>query len=294
MTSPEYDRNIYGVTPPREPDEETLHPIKRTPPTTTNHPTLDPESLNNAITLLKARLQYAQLKIKTGLSTEQLQRLEPAFLSSPRQPRIPLPHEYPPPEPAHFSSAHSRKLKRLLLSAMSPQKKKKKKQQQQQDEEEEDAARTILMLAKPPSALTPPPSSESNRSCIGLRSPDINQARFQLPPPPVRKKKKRTMSLYDVVAKIPNYEEKARRIGKSLPKRLGRMQVTPPPAVVCHQNQITGSPHHYYQYNRPLPHSYYDHSVPEDDPFYSRPIVPVSSSRYNPPPSPPLYTHKSQ
>lgn len=45
MTSPEYDRNIYGVTPPREPDEKTLHPIKRTP--TTNPPTLDPESLKN-------------------------------------------------------------------------------------------------------------------------------------------------------------------------------------------------------------------------------------------------------
>lgn len=249
-----------------------------------------------AITLLRARLQYAQLKIKTGLSTDQLQHIEAAFISSPRQPRVPLPQEYPPEPPARLS-AHSRKLKRLLLSAMSTSQKKKQKQQQQK-QDEEDAARTILMLAsssKPP-ALTTPPRSESNRQCIGLRSPDINHVRFQLPPPAAHKKKKRNMSLYDVVAKIPNYEEKARRIGKSLPKRSRkeeRMQVTPP-AVVCRQNRDTGSPHHYYQYNRPLPHSYYEHALPED-PFYSRPLVPnnISNSRYNPPPSPPL-THKSQ
>ncbi|KAG2233280.1 hypothetical protein INT48_001592 [Thamnidium elegans] len=282
MISPEYDRNIYGVTPPREPDED-MHLIKRTP----NNPTLDPESLNNAITLLKARLQYAQLKIKTGLTSEQLQQLEPAFLSSPRQPRIPLPQEYPP-HPAHFS-ARSRKLKRLLLSAISPRHTTwRKKKIQQQDEEE--AARTILMLA---SSTPPPPATPTESNCIGLRSPDINQVRFQLPP--YQKKKKRVTSLYDAVAKIPNYEEKARRIGKSLPKRKGSMHGTPsrlPPAVVCHSNQDTGSPHQYYQYNRPLPYppNYYENSLLPEDPFYSRPIIPnnLSNSRYKPPPSPPL------
>ncbi|KAI9364109.1 hypothetical protein BD770DRAFT_439789 [Pilaira anomala] len=308
----EYNRNIYGVTPPKEPDEE-----EKLQPTHHSALPLDPETLHSTLTLLRARLQYARLKIITGLSTEELQQIEHSFLSTPRQPRAPLPEEYPPVS-SHQATQYARKIKRALLSGKSAQKTGKKKQasskkkveqvEQEPIVEEQDAeaaARTILMLSK--EKLTPTPSSSNSSSSSSsnssnsseseikrkaelLRSPDINHIRYTLPPSYHYRPQK---SLYDVVAKIPNYEEKSREAGKSLPRRKKKEKI--PPAVISHQNEDTGSPHQYYQYNRPLPaHQYppsstYEHSLPED-PFYSRPIVPnnLSISRYQPPPSPPL------
>lgn len=243
--------------------------------------------------MLKARLQYAQLKITTGMSTENLQQIEHAFLASPRQPRIPLPEEYPP-TPAH-SSPHSRKLKRMLLSAMTPAqnswRKKKKIREKKKNEaiEDEAAARTILMLSsssKTAPALTPPSSVHKNDS----HSSPEDRVRYY--PLPVYKEH---TSIYDAVSNIPNYNKKSKIIGKSLPRRVG----SPPPAVISRKNQGTGSPHQYYQYNRPLPPppKYYKPKPPpmygrplSEDPFYSTPIIQnnISASRNRTPPSPPL------
>jgi hypothetical protein len=107
--------------------------------------------------------------------------------------------------------------------------------------------------------------------------------------------------IYDAVSNIPNYEEKSRRIGQSLPKRSQTKAPPPPPppAVILDPNSKTGSPHHYYQYNRPLPpppQYYYRPRPPpmygrplSEDPFHSTPIVQgaLSDSRRRSPPSPP-------
>lgn len=228
------------------------------------------------------------------MSTENLQRIEQAFLVSPRQPRIPLPEEYPP-KPAH-SSPHSKKLKRMLLSAMTPTqnswRKKKKIREKQKNEaiEHEAAARAILMLSssnKEP-AITPPRSEHRSKNSS---SPEDSHVREYSPPV-----SEGHASLYDVVADIPDYEAKSKRIGKTLSRR----DKSPPPAVISHRNQKTGSPHQYYQYKRPLPlpPKYYKpkpapmfgRSLAED-PFYSTPIIQnnISASRYRTPPSPPLY-----
>jgi hypothetical protein len=253
------------------------------------------------------------------MSTENLQQIERAFISSPRQPRRPLPSEYPP-TPAH-SSPHSRKLKRLLLSAMTPTqnswRKKKRIREQKKNEaiEDEAAARTILMLSsssKTPPTLTPPRSVPSGSSSHD--SPEEYRSRYY-PPPVYYGNKEPVPTMYDAVANIPNYEEKSRQIGQSLPKRRMPQVIPapelvspaassqqppppPPPAVFTHPNQDTGSPHQYYQYNRPLPPppQYYYRSRPppmygrplSEDPFHSTPIVQnnISASRRRSPPSP--------
>jgi hypothetical protein len=252
------------------------------------------------------------------MSTEDLQQIERAFIASPRQPRRPLPSEYPP-TPAH-SSPQSRKLKRMLLSAMTPTqnswRKKKRIREQKKNEaiEDEAAARTILMLSsssKTPPALTPPRSGPSGSS---ISSPEDYRVRYY-PPPIYYGNKEPVPSLYDAVSDIPNYDEKSKQIAQSLPRRRlpqviaieddGKQKIEskslpPPPAVISHPNQDTGSPHQYYQYNRPLPpppQYYYRPRHPPmfgrplpEDPFHSTPIIQnnVSSSRQSrSPPSPP-------
>ncbi|KAI8333242.1 hypothetical protein BD560DRAFT_414961 [Blakeslea trispora] len=104
-------------------------------------------SRQKAATLLKARLQYAQIKMKTGLSTESLQKIESAFISSPKQPRRPLPSEYPPYSLS--STPQSRKYKRMLLSAtstQSPSKKRRLREERKEEAKRDEAAFTILML----------------------------------------------------------------------------------------------------------------------------------------------------
>lgn len=225
------------------------------------------------------------------MSTEDLQRIEHAFLASPRQPRIPLPEEYPP-TPAH-SSPHSRKLKRMLLSAMTPTqnswRKKKKIREKQKNEaiEHEAAARAIMMLSSSNTApeLTPPRSEHKSSTSPG-------NCRVRKCYLPVYEK---CTNIYDAVSDIPDYDSRSKRIGKSLPRR----EVSPPPAVISHKNRSTGSPHQYYQFNRPLPPppKYYKPKHPPmfgrplaEDPFYSTPIIRnnISTSRYRTPPSPPL------
>ncbi|KAI8090225.1 uncharacterized protein B0P05DRAFT_529904, partial [Gilbertella persicaria] len=110
---------------------------------------MDPQNITNMATLLKARLQYAQIKMETGLSTEGLQKTEPAFISSPKQPRRPLPSEYPPYPTS--STPQSRKSRRMLLSATTNaqnvlRKRRLEKEKDQQSKQDEAAAFTILML----------------------------------------------------------------------------------------------------------------------------------------------------
>ncbi|OBZ82146.1 hypothetical protein A0J61_09806 [Choanephora cucurbitarum] len=95
---------------------------------------------------MKARLQYAQMKMETGLSTENLQKVESAFISSPKQPRRPLPSEYPP-----YPTPLSRRYRRMLLSATSAQ---KKKHLQKEEAKRDEAAFTILMLKSQGSNLS--------------------------------------------------------------------------------------------------------------------------------------------
>lgn len=248
--------------------------------------------------LLRARLQYAQLKITTGMSTENLQQIEQAFISAPRQPRRPLRSEYPP-TPAH-SSPHSRKLKRMLLSAMTPTqsswRKKKKIREQRKNEaiEDEVAARTILLLSSSSSSQNPdlitPPNSEH-------RSDNSKVQHYQ--PPAYYDDKDNASSLYDAVADISDYEERSREICQLLPKkRQPEDHSVFPPAIVHGRNQETGNPYQYFEYNRPLPppppqyhykpkHPFMFDCPLVEDPFNSKPIGQNQlSSRDNSPPSP--------
>lgn len=246
--------------------------------------------------LLRDRLQYAQLKIITGMTTENLQQIEQAFLFLPRQPRRPLPSEYPP-IPAH-SSPHSRKLKRMLLSAMTPTqsswRKKKKIREQKKNEaiEDEAAARTILLLLSPSSSQNPdlitPPNS-------GHRSDNSKVQHYQ--PPAYYNDKDNASNLYDAIADILDYEECSREICQSLPRKRQPTDLSVfPPAIVHGRNQETGNHYQYLEYNRPLPPPPQYHYKPKHplifghplvgDPFNSKPIVQNQlSSRDNSPPS---------
>lgn len=275
--------------------------------------------------LLQARLQYAQIKLETGMLTENLQQIERAFLYSPRQPRRPLPSEYPP-TPAS-SSPHSRKIKRLLLSAMTPThnswRKKKKIREQKKNEaiQDEAAARTILMLSSsqeaqqeqhqphtPPHTKSPSSSGPSENSPEGHRIKSRSSYNVNPYSPPTDydgNSNDEASDLCDAVSNIPDYEEKSRRIGETLPRRshskphyITPTPLLPPPAVVLDTKHTSGSPHHYYQYNRPLPPPppyYYKPRPPpmygrplSEDPFHSTPIVQraLSDYRRRSPPSP--------
>ncbi|KAI8647126.1 hypothetical protein BD408DRAFT_196265 [Parasitella parasitica] len=261
---------------------------------------------------MRARLQYAQIKLRTGMSTEDLQQIERAFLSSPRQPRRPLPSEFPP-TPAS-SSPHSRRVKRLLLSAMTPThnswRKKKRIREQKKNEliEDEAAARTILMLSSSSSvprhqtnsaASSSPPhdaainstssvgSASSLEEMLHRRSSLHLYKDYDQPNPPE--------DIYEAVSNVPDYREQSRRTGKSLSERL------PPPSIAINDG------HQQLQYNRPLPTPRHHHHATSnfykpppppmfgrplsEDPFASKPIIHgnVSSSRHSTNlPSPPL------
>jgi hypothetical protein len=253
---------------------------------------------------LKARLQYAQIKLETGLSTEKLQQIEHAFLYSPRQPRRPLPSEYPP-IPA-TSSPHSRKLKRLLLSAVTSTqnswRKKKKIREQKKNEaiQDEAAARTIMMLSSSQETqqeqyqqLHTPPRTKSPSSGSSGSPPEgcriKNRSTYNMNPYSPSADyygnlNDEASDIDEAVANAPNSEKKNRYIGQSFPRRShsNPHQTLPPPAIVSDHNSSTGSPHYYYQYNRPLPpppQYYYKPRSPLiydgpllEDPFCSAPI----------------------
>ncbi|CEP11419.1 hypothetical protein [Parasitella parasitica] len=315
------DRSAYNITPPRDLDNHHSSDIKHfnasESSTSTAAPApIDTTNVSEIAKLMRARLQYAQIKLQTGMSTEDLQQIERAFLCSPRQPRRPLPSEFPP-TPAS-SSPHSRRVKRLLLSAMTPTqnswRKKKKIREQKKNElfEDEAAARTILMLSSSSSAprhqtnatvSSSPPydngmnstssggSVSSGEETVHRRSSLHMYKNFDRPNP--------SDDIYDAVSNVPDYEEQSRRIGKSLSER---PHCPPPPAIAINDSlqQV--------QYDRPLPSPHYLQRLATptfykpppppmfgrplaEDPFYSKPIIHenVSSSRHNTtPPSSPL------
>lgn len=236
------------------------------------------------------------------MSTEDLQQIEYAFLYSPRQPRRPLPSEFPP-TPAS-SSPHSRRVKRLLLSAMTPTqnswRKKKRMRERKKNEliEDEAAAKTILMLCStspssssstakqhPTTTFVPTPSSSStyhDTAVNGTSSAEPvslqKESMQRRPSLPMRQNFEQPLpsdDIYDTVSNVPNYEERSRYIGQALRQSRDeyadknhqhRLHPPPPPASSVDHGDI--------QYNRPLP-SPHHHS------FY-----PPTSTPYKPPPPP--------
>ncbi|KAL9542507.1 hypothetical protein MBANPS3_008579 [Mucor bainieri] len=303
------ERIMYNITPPRELNNEDSSRTKDNPSkfskSTTSRATIDTNNVADIAKLLKARLQYAQLKLETGMSTEDLQQIERAFLCSPRQPRRPLPSEFPP-TPAS-SSPHSRRVKRLLLSAMTPTqnswRKKKRIREQKKNEliEDEAAARTILMLsssspsssstarqhpttaafAPTPSYSSPPheavTNSTSSAESVSSQEEPMHRRsslhmykNFKHPQP--------ADDIYDAVSNVPNYEKRSRDIGQALRQAHDeyaekdiqyRLQPPPPPAMSDDHGQIN--------YNRP-PQLYSHHSLtsmpykPPPPPMFGRPL----------------------
>ncbi|GAN03530.1 hypothetical protein MAM1_0042c02985 [Mucor ambiguus] len=238
------------------------------------------------------------------MSTEGLQQIERAFLCSPRQPRRPLPSEFPP-TPAS-SSPHSRRMKRMLLSAMTPTenswRKKKRVREQKKNEliEDEAAARTILMLSSssssttrqhPTAAFAPTLSSSSpshNTVINGTRlaesvcsQEELVQRRSSLHMYKNFEQTHPADDIYNAVSNVPNYEERSKRIGQALRQSRDenaykdyqhRLHPLPPPAVSDDHGQI--------HYNRPLPpphlHSHYSSIStpykPPPPPMFGRPL----------------------
>ncbi|KAK4521361.1 60S ribosomal protein L24 [Mucor velutinosus] len=236
------------------------------------------------------------------MSTEGLQQIERAFLCSPRQPRRPLPSEFPP-TPAS-SSPHSRRVKRLLLSAMTPTqnswRKQKRIREQKKNEliEDEAAARTILMLssslpssssttrqqhtaafAPTPSSSLPPhdtaKNSTSSAESVSSQEESIETPsslhmykNFEQPHP--------ADDIFDAVSKVPNYEERSRYIGQALRQSHNentdrdyqhRLQPPPPPAISDDHGQI--------QHNRPLPPPHLHNRYPPTSMQYKLPSPPM-------------------
>ncbi|CAO0790636.1 unnamed protein product [Mucor circinelloides] len=326
------DRAVYDITPPRELEDRNLNSIKHGVPESstisTSASSIEANNISDVATLLKARLQYAQIKLKTGMSAEELQQIEQAFLCSPRQPRRPLPSEFPP-TPAS-PSPYARRIKRLLLSAMTLMKKswqKKKRLRKQKKNElvqDEAAARAILMLSSsssssfqnkqhrpalfaPTTPSSPPPhdtvmdcpssaESKSSQEEPMQRRPSWGMyKKFKQPLPPD--------DIYDAVSNVPNYKERSRYIGQALKQSRNeyadkgnhhRLHSLTLPAVSNDHEQV--------HYNRPMPrlhlHSYKPPPPPMfgrpllEDPFNSKPIAHenVSSPPHSrSPPSPPVF-----
>ncbi|KAL7335966.1 hypothetical protein PS15p_201362 [Mucor circinelloides] len=321
-------RAVYNITPPRELEDRNLNSIKHNVPessTSTSASSTDTNNISDVARLLKARLQYAQIKLKTGMSAEELQQIEQAFLCSPRQPRRPLPSEFPP-TPAS-PSPHARRIKRLLLSAMTLMKKswqKKKRLREQKKNElvqDETAARAILMLSssspssfknrqhrpavfEPTAPSSPPPHDTATNCPISAESVSSQEEPMQRRPSwSMYKKFKQPLppdDIYDAVSNVPNYEERSRYIGQALKQSRNeyadkenhhRLHSLSLPAFSKGHEQV--------HYNRPLPrlllHSYKPPPPPMfgrpllEDPFNSKPITHenVSSSPYSR--SPPVF-----
>lgn len=187
--------------------------------------------------LLKTRLQYAQIKLQKGMSTEDLQLIERAFFSSPRQPRRLLASEFPPIPQS--SSPQSRRVGRMLLSAMSPAqnswRKKKKIREQRKNEliEDEAAAKTILMLSsssytssffEPRHHTTTAVSSlpyftvMNNTSSVEsvFSSEEMMQRLSSLYVYKHFEQQHSSDNIFDAVSNVADYEEQSRQIGQAL------------------------------------------------------------------------------
>lgn len=259
------------------------------------------------------------------MSTEDLQQIERAFLSSPRQPRRPLPTEFPPTPQS--SSPHSRRSKRMLLSAMTPTqnswRKKKRIREQKKNEliEGEAAARPILMLSSSLPSASSSSTSRHNTTTATFSAPHntvINSASSvgSVSSPEGMMQRYSSLHLYkhieqqhpsddlfDAISNVANYEEKSRHIGQALQREIQLEQVHHPPPDIAIDND-----HQHIHYNRslPPPHlhsspSYYKVPPPpmfgrqlSEDPFHSKPIIHenVSSSRHSRPPPSPLLSKK--
>lgn len=262
------------------------------------------------------------------MSAEELQQIEQAFLCSPRQPRRPLPSEFPP-TPAS-SSPHARRIKRLLLSAMTPMRKlwQKKRRLREQEKNElvqdEAAARTILMLSSsspssfknrqhlpaafaPTTSPSPPPhdtvmncpssaeSVSSQEESVQRRSSWGMYKKFKQRLPPD--------DIYDAVSNVPNYEERSKYIGQAL-KESRNEYADKEYHHLLHSLSLpaVSNDHEQVHYNRPLPrlhlHSFQPPPPPmfgrplSEDPFNSKPITHEdgsSSAHSRSPPSSPVF-----
>ncbi|OAD06559.1 hypothetical protein MUCCIDRAFT_78399 [Mucor lusitanicus CBS 277.49] len=265
--------------------------------------TIDTSNVADVAKLLRARLQYAQIKLQTGMSTEDLQQIERAFLCSPRQPRRPLPSEFPP-TPAS-SSSHSRRVKRLLLSAMTPAqnswRKKERIREQKKNEliEDEAAARTILMLSSsspsssstarqpPTAALASIPSSSTPTHDTAFNSTgsadsvssqeELMQRRSSLHMYKNFKQPLPADDIYDVVSNVPDYEERSRYIGQALRQahsehveKDDQYHLHPPPPPLA-----ISDGHGQSEYNRPLPPSHVQNQHLQSTTTYKRPPPPM-------------------
>lgn len=248
------------------------------------------------------------------MSTEDLQQIERAFLSSPRQPRRPLPTEFPPTPQS--SSPHSRRIKRMLLSAMTPTRnswRKKKRIKELKKNEliaDEAAARTILMLSSSLPSASSSSTSRHNTTAAAFSAPHdtvINgtSSAGSVSSPEEMMQRYSSLHLYkhieqqhpsddlfDAISNVANYEEQSRHVGQALQREIQPEKVHHPPPAIAINND-----HQHIHYSRPLPSHYKAPPPPmfgrqlSEDPFHSKPIIHenVSSSRHSrPPPSPPL------
>ncbi|KAI8970004.1 hypothetical protein BDF20DRAFT_888838 [Mycotypha africana] len=252
---------VDELTPPREYDDDEFsedHDRKIGEEQESSSLSINYNNAADLFRLLQARLQYAQIKLETGLSTENLQQIERSFITSPRQPRRPLPSEYPPTPQS--STPQSRKVKRMLLSAMTPsqnswrRKKRVRHQQQIQEEstdlleEEEDAARTILMLGASRSYSPSNTSPETPKTNIlqqhSSTSPEFRIRRRKFAYDTDQEEEEEgegeeeeenqhqpRPDLFAAVAKIPNYEEKSRQFAQSILRRRSQQLQDKPPKL---------------------------------------------------------------
>lgn len=169
------------------------------------------------------------------MSTEGLHQIECAFLSSPCQPRRPVATEFPPTLQSS-SPPHSCRVKRMLLSAITPTqnlwRKKKRIREQKKNEliEDEAAAKSILMLSSSsPSAsssfvskhhaataLSSPPHNTflSSTSSIGSVSylEEMMQRRSSLHVYKQFEQQHPSDDIFDAVSNIANYGKQSRHI----------------------------------------------------------------------------------
>ncbi|KAI8365205.1 uncharacterized protein BYT42DRAFT_589155 [Radiomyces spectabilis] len=226
-----------------------LYMAATTPPREENRSTNQKETINELARTLKARLQFARLKVQSGMADKDFQEVEDVFSKDPESDQTGRQFPLTPASPPHIR-------KRIRRSSG---------YDSEDDQQEAAAARTIMMLSSSgsPRPRMKRPLQEDPPGFRRRYRPNIFEEDKEEYPP----------SFYDYVAQDPDYERRSRIVGRNLPRLTVDQRDQPASSPYLHPPPYTtySNPapyYHYSPYNTPTP---YHHSSPHLPPLQTHP-----------------------